>query len=106
MKRMIFTLLALVSLCAVGQVKAQSPFVNERTYTGAELPYYSILADFAGDGIQDIASSHFGDHLTEMGTIGIKRGNGDGTFQGTEFYKVGLGSLGISAGDLNGDTWP
>lgn len=107
MRNLILTIVFCIALpifCVTA--KAQSPFVSEWSYNGADHPYYSILADFDNDGVLDIAISYFGDTLTTlMPTISIRRGNGDGTFQGNEYYAVGSGPLGIAAGDLNNDGW-
>lgn len=105
-KKALAGIFLVIGLLSTMQAKGQSPFISEWIYGGSDYAYYSILADFDGDGALDIASSHFSGPGAGVSTVGIKRGNGDGTFQGSEFYKVGVGALGISAGDLNNDGWP
>ena len=58
----------------------------------------TAVADFNGDGIQDLATTNFVESA-----VSISIGNGDGTFQAPIPYTVGSLPLGIVTGDFNGD---
>src|SRR5215211_24277 len=78
------------------------------TDPGLRLPQQQAVADYNGDGFQDLALS-LGDGST--GVMQIRNGNGDGTFQAPVQYLVppdtsSLGGIAIVAADLNGDTKP
>lgn len=66
---------------------------------------YSIAAsDLDGDGHPDLVNSN------EEGTMSVRLGNGDGTFQANQDYSVGAGRSHITSAatpaDLNGDGKP
>src|SRR5438034_9520978 len=50
------------------------------------------VADFNGDGIQDLAVAN-----------GVLLGKGDGSFQGAVNYPAGNGPVSVVVGDFNGD---
>jgi FG-GAP-like repeat/FG-GAP repeat len=71
-------------------------------------PQQVAVADYNGDGFQDLALSN-GDG--SFGLMQIRNGNGDGTFQAAMHYLVppptsSLGGIFILAANLNGDTKP
>jgi hypothetical protein len=77
-----------------------SPFLNQ--------PQQQAVADYNGDGFQDLALS-LGDG--SFGLMQIRNGNGDGTFQAAMHHlqppdKSSLGSIFIASANLNGDTKP
>src|SRR5215210_7456834 len=70
------------------------------------IPQQQAVADYNGDGFQDLALS-LGDG--SQGLMQIRNGNGDGTFQAPVQYLVppdtsSLGGIAILAANLNGDT--
>ncbi|HEX4750130.1 MAG TPA: FG-GAP-like repeat-containing protein [Bryobacteraceae bacterium] len=75
------------------------------TYFSASVgsePAYMVVADFDGDGTQDLAVANSGD-----GTVSILLGNGDGTLQPaltTQSYGNGLAAIAVS--DFSGDGIP
>jgi hypothetical protein len=77
-----------------------SPHLNQ--------PQQQAVADYNGDGFQDLALS-LGDG--SFGLMQIRNGNGDGTFQAAVHYlvppdKSSLGGIFIASANLNGDTKP
>lgn len=78
------------------------------TENSLNAPYNLAVADYNGDGFQDIARAMgFGD----TGLMEIANGNGDGTFQPPARYLVppprsGQGAVFITASDFNGDGKP
>jgi hypothetical protein len=78
------------------------------TDPGLRLPQQQAVADYNGDGFQDLALS-LGDG--NQGVMQIRNGNGDGTFQAPVQYLVppptsSLGGIFIVSANLNGDTKP
>ena len=67
----------------------------------AAQPFGLVVADFNGDGNQDIATSNKG----TSGSVAIYLGNGDGTFTAGDVYPVAPGGLYqiMQSGDFNGD---
>jgi hypothetical protein len=63
-------------------------------------PVLSIVADFNGDGIPDVATPNAS---FTIGTMAVFLGKGDGTFQSPVSYTAGYFSSGIVAGDFNND---
>jgi hypothetical protein len=74
------------------------------TEPNLNIPQYQAVADYNGDGFQDLALS-LGDGNT--GLMEILNGNGDGTFQPLVMYlpppPTSVGGSTIVAADLNGD---
>jgi hypothetical protein len=72
---------------------------------GLNIPQQQAVADFNGDGFQDLALS-LGDGNT--GLMQILNGNGDGTFQPRVMYlpppPISVGGGAIVAANLNGDS--
>jgi hypothetical protein len=78
------------------------------TDPGLNIPQQQAVADYNGDGFQDLALS-LGDG--DSGLMQIRNGNGDGTFQAPVQYllppdRSSLGGIAIVAANLNGDTKP
>jgi hypothetical protein len=78
------------------------------TDPGLHIPQQQAVADYNGDGFQDLALS-LGEG--DQGLMQIRNGNGDGTFQAPVHYLVppptsSLGGIFILAANLNGDTKP
>jgi hypothetical protein len=72
------------------------------------LPQQQAVADYNGDGFQDLALS-LGDG--SFGLMQIRNGNGDGTFQPPRQYlqpppTSSVGGIFIASANLNGDTKP
>jgi hypothetical protein len=57
------------------------------------------VADVNGDGIRDVMAAN-------TGTVGVLRGNGDGTLAKAATYSSARVPLGMAAADLNGDGKP
>jgi len=68
----------------------------------------AAVADFDGDGVDDLAVTNSGlsNPLMDPGGLRIYRGHGDGTFEALAFLQVGANPFGVAAGDLNGDGRP
>ncbi|NYF80821.1 Ig-like domain repeat protein [Granulicella arctica] len=60
----------------------------------------SVIADFNGDGIPDMATANAS--FTE-GTMSVLLGNGDGTFKTPVTYTAGIFASAIVTGDFNND---
>jgi len=78
------------------------------TDPGLRLPQQQAVADYNGDGFQDLALS-LGDG--NQGVMQIRNGNGDGTFQAPVQYLVppptsSLGGIFIVSANLNADARP
>jgi hypothetical protein len=78
------------------------------TDPGLHIPQQQAVADYNGDGFQDLALS-LGEG--DQGLMQIRNGNGDGTFQAPMQYLVppptsSVGGIAILAANLNGDTKP
>ena len=75
------------------------------TEPNLRVPQYQAVADYNGDGFQDLAIT-LGDGT--QGLMQIRNGNGDGTFQAPVYMlvpapKSSIGGFAIVAGNLNGD---
>jgi hypothetical protein len=63
-----------------------------------ERPSSLILADFNGDGLQDVATANEG-----ADDVSVLLGSGDGSLAGERRFPVGDSPWAIAAGELNGD---
>ena len=63
-------------------------------------PAASVVADFNGDGIADMATPNAS---FTGGTMSVLIGNGDGTFQPPVTYQTGIFAAVINSGDFNND---
>jgi hypothetical protein len=78
------------------------------TEPNINVPQYQAVADYNGDGFQDLAIS-LGNGT--QGLMEILNGNGDGTFQPLRYYlvpppKSSISGYAIVAANLNGDSKP
>lgn len=63
-----------------------------------EAPSGVVIADFDGDGKLDLAVAN-----GSAGSVSIRLGNGDGTFQAAHTFNVGVSPAALSKGDFNND---
>jgi hypothetical protein len=70
-----------------------------RTFAAGTFPETVAVADFTGDGKQDIAVTN----NVEAGTISILRGTGTGRFRAPVSYAAGEFPKGLAVADLDGD---
>jgi hypothetical protein len=78
------------------------------TDPGLNVPQYIAVADYNGDGFQDLALALANGN---SGLMQMRNGNGDGTFQAPVQYLVppqqsSIGGIAIVSGNLNGDGKP
>jgi hypothetical protein len=72
--------------------------------TGGKVPFATVVGDFNGDGIPDVAvaNSNFG--TGSNGSVSVLLGNGDGTFQApVTFATTAPDARVLVAADFNGD---
>ena len=81
-----------------------SPAVN---YVAGIYPQEVVTADFNGDGILDLAAAYAGSDIVipdpGSGAVGVRLGNGDGTFGSAINSAVGHSPTSLAVGDFNGD---
>ena len=68
-------------------------------------PYSVAVGDFNGDGNLDLAVANDG-NSGGAGAVSVLLGNGDGTFQRSVSYDVGVSGLWVAVADFNGDGKP
>jgi hypothetical protein len=82
-------------------------FQPAANYTVGQRPWGLVTGDFTGDGHLDLAVADAGGYDQNgnplPGEVSILLGNGDGTFQPSQQYAVGILPRAIVAGDFNGD---
>ena len=92
-------------LIGKGDGTFQTPLILDPGRNG---PQTVAVADYNGDTFLDIA---YGYGIGDDGLFAIRNGNGDGTFQAQRIYEVppplsSIGTLHVTAGNLNGDSKP
>lgn len=75
---------------------------TEGDSTGAT-PSQSVVADFNGDGIPDLATANAS---FTGGTVSVLLGNGDGTYKAPVTYATNVFACAIAAADFNNDGVP
>jgi hypothetical protein len=78
------------------------PAVQYATLGQVATPQAIVAGDFNGDGKLDLAVTEV-DFDSTASDVAVLLGNGDGTFQPPEVYRVGLDLHGLVVGDFNGD---
>jgi len=73
-------------------------FQVSHSFASGATPGSPIVADFNGDGIQDMASVD-----TTSARFGVFLGNGDGSFKARQSFTTGSNTYAIATADLNGD---
>jgi hypothetical protein len=63
-------------------------------------PFAVAVGDFNGDGIPDLAVTHAQPDPSDLNTVSILLGNGDGTFRAAGDLQVGTDPRGIAVGDF------
>jgi hypothetical protein len=85
-------------------VPSFSPAVN---YAAGIYPQEVVAADFNNDGILDLAAAYAGSDIVipdpGSGAVGVRLGNGDGTFGSAINSAVGHSPTSLAVGDFNGD---
>ena len=85
-------------------------FASPVSYLGPTSASYLVVTDVNGDGKPDIAVAQGTPSLFAAddgsGSIATLIGNGDGTFQGSQFYSVGSDATDMISADVNGDGKP
>lgn len=99
MGKLLIQVLLFLALSGVAGA-ANGPLFEAVTHwaTGLE-PLDICVADFNGDGFNDVASVNYGDD-----SLSIIFGYGDGTFSEPQNYYVGSSLYWLTPGDLDGDT--
>src|SRR5205807_9910163 len=77
-------------------------FIAQRNFEAGTYPNSVAVADFNGDGMQDLAVAHF----ALSNDVSVLLGNGDGTFRAPISVPVGSDQLSVVVGDFNGDGVP
>jgi hypothetical protein len=75
-------------------------FKKAKSHAVGISPIGVTVADFNGDGNQDVAVAGF------TSTVTILQGNGDGSFQAPTYFVTGSGSYAIIPANLTGNTLP
>ena len=96
---------AFFTLVGLQLAVARASFITAPTYpAGPFNAFFVAVGDFNGDGILDLAVTNLTD--SEVSTLSILLGKGDGTFQGPKSYVIGPSAYLVAVGDFNGDGHP
>jgi VCBS repeat protein len=77
-------------------------FLPDRSFRVGAPPSSLAVADFNHDGNLDIATANGADP-SQVGSVSVLLGNGDGTFRPTTNYQAGLQPIAVVVADLNHD---
>ena len=77
-------------------------FIARRDFEAGTYPHSVAVADFNGDGVQDLAVVG----IALSNDVSVLLGNGDGTFRAPISVPVGSDQLSVVVGDFNGDGVP
>jgi hypothetical protein len=98
-RRLVAILAAAVCALALAPAAASAvSFQTPSTYAAGLNPVGSTVADFNGDGINDIAVSN-----NSGASVSVYLGTGSGTFGSAVEYATGTTPRWLASGDLNGD---
>ena len=82
-------------------------FLDAVNYAVGIYPEEVVTADFNNDGILDLAAAYAGSGIVipdpGTGAVGVRLGNGDGTFGSAINSAVGHSPTSLAVGDFNGD---
>lgn len=93
----VLTVVALFT--AQGLAWAGAPtFATHVEYTAADMRVDVRVADFDGDGFEDVVSANLGSD-----SVSVLLGNGDGSLDAKTDYTVDLAPFGLAAADFDGD---
>ena len=98
-----------LSILFVGTAALAQPasFIARRDFATGKGPGSVVVADFNGDGKQDLATINQAERGPTLHGISVLLGNGDGTFQGhSTVFANGYMPRSLAAGDFNADGAP
>jgi hypothetical protein len=78
-------------------------FQPANTFDAGPHPFAVAVGDFNGDGIPDLAVTHAEPLSSDLNTVSILLGNGDGTFRAGGDLTVGNSPTAVAVGDFNAD---
>jgi len=78
-------------------------FQMARDFDAGIGPVSIAVADFNGDGVQDLAVANAGGYVVPPGSVSVLLGNGDGTFQMARDFDAGTHPRAIVVGHFNRD---
>ena len=101
--------IAVLSILLAGTAALAQPpsFIARRDFATGKGPGSVVVADFNGDGKQDLATINQAERGPTLHGISVLLGNGDGTFQGhSTVFANGYIPRSLAAGDFNRDGAP
>ena len=94
-------------LVAVAAQAQDVSFIARRDFDAGIHPQSVAVGDFNGDGVQDLAVANGGTLPSFLdGSVSVLLGNGDGSFQATQYFGAGSGPRSAAVADFNGDGLP